>query len=126
MYGSAHLIVLSFLSLSRGVLSCIFAGFQLIRKNFTIFFQSGKSGKTGVFRHNQEFFQPTKIVFANHVFLSLGRVRLSGFLSMSGAGLSCISSPILEMLRNGPMVRPYCCQTGVHLGLIQNWDCTGG
>ena len=30
------------------------------------------------------------------------------------------------MLRNGPMVRPYCCQTGVHLGLIQNWDCAGG
>ena len=30
------------------------------------------------------------------------------------------------MLRNGPMVRPYCCQTGVHLGLIQIWDCTGG
>ena len=66
-------------------------------KNLTIFSSQGNQGKTGVFRHNQgkvcqsgNFFQPAKIVFANHVFFSFGRVRLSGFLSMSGTGLSCI------------------------------------
>ena len=76
------------------------SGFPLIREireKFDNFFQSGKSGKTGFSGTIREkvcqsgnFFQPVKIVFANHVFFSLGKVRLSGFLSMSGAGLSCI------------------------------------
>ena len=69
-----------------------------IREKFDNFFQSGKSGKNRGFQAqsgkkfaNQGiFFQPAKIVFANPVFFSLGRVRLSGFLSMSGAGLSWI------------------------------------
>ena len=69
----------------------------LIREKFDNSFQSGNSGKNRGFQaqsgekfDNQGIFQPARIVFANHVFFGLGRVRLSGFLSMSGAGLSCI------------------------------------
>ena len=56
-------------------------------KNLTIFSSQGnqeKQGFSGTIREkvcqSGNFFQPAKIVFANHVFFSLGRVGLSGFL----------------------------------------------
>ena len=62
-------------------------GFPLIREireKFDNFFQSGESGKNGFSGTIREkvcqsgnFFQSAKIVFANHVFFSLGRIRLS-------------------------------------------------
>ena len=75
-------------------------GFPLIREirekfyNFPVREIREKQEFSGTIREkvcqSGNIFQPAKIVFANHVFFSLGRVRLSGFHSMSGANLSCI------------------------------------
>ena len=65
-------------------------GFPLIRENLTIFSSQGIREKQGFSGTIREFFPACQNCFCLSFFFSLGRVRLSGFLSMSGAGLSCI------------------------------------
>ena len=107
-------------------LACIFQGSHSVRKtwNFKKTFSSqGKVREIGNFGQFME--KSGKFVnlncLQNVFFFSIGQM-FQVFLSMSGSGLSvttfsvCGKSPFpLEMLRNGPMVRLYSCQTCLQL-----------